>query len=262
MAKKTLRKGDNHKKKTRSKRGKRGGGPPTLKDIYREAHEYVTGRLSRGKINENIAKQAESDARKMKEMEEREIKTNQPGAETPAERVDRMRAKRAASKEFADKNTEDANIAASTAIEKQQLEARKRKEDRENDTNPEINERELCALFDTSKTLTEEQKKIKEKIKEGEFYYYLPNDERVVFGTVVDATVEPVSKYKKETCKVTFRNNENRERTMDFDEDRPTIGGPMVFRYTLNKSEEQPGGNRKKKTRSKRTKRGTKRATK
>ena len=76
MAKKTLRKGDNHKKKTRSKRGKRGGKPPTLPEIYkgyvdniyRPGHKWwYKGRESRGAINE-------SDARKRKEMDERERK--------------------------------------------------------------------------------------------------------------------------------------------------------------------------------------------
>jgi hypothetical protein len=74
MAKKTLRKGDNHKKKTRSKRGKRGGKPPTLpeiynkyvRNIYRPAHRrWYNGRWSRGEINE-------SDARSKKEEEKRE----------------------------------------------------------------------------------------------------------------------------------------------------------------------------------------------
>ena len=234
MAKKTLRKGDNHKKKTRSKRGKRGGKPPTLKDIatgayqrykndiYRPAHKYFTGRISTGAYNDNMAKQAESDARKMKEMEERKRKQE--------EREEREK------ENYNNIFMKDTNLNI-------------------------INERVLYNMRDKLKSerTTDEQN----IIDNGNFYRYNNLYEREDLGKVKDIG------YLEDT--LIRAHGDRPPDNINFYKDGKwnvvIVDDDRELYYTLDKpieksNEEQPGGNRKKKTRSKRTKRGTKRATK
>ena len=239
MAKKTLRKGDNHKKKTRSKRGKRGGKPPTLQEIYegyvvniyRPGHEYLTGRESTGAINKNIANQDKNIAnqdetpRKTERMTAREMERNS--------RIQEME-----------------TVPGKYYVEKPN----------DIDNNPSIEGGELIKLLMNHPN--------NDIVQYGNFYIYLRhfgkiNEKEINLKLILGKAIG--SKYG---VTVQFRNEMGRDNYID-------IRRVKSFYYTLDKpdeksneepdeksNEQQPGGNRKKKTRSKRTKRGTKRATK
>lgn len=229
MAKKTLRKGDNHKKKTRSKRGKRGGGDdyiPFMKRIYRMGANAVG--------HETAGQKTYKAQQRYKESEDERKKWRDQIRNTTIERERKSRIQ------------EMETVPGKYYVEKPN----------DIDNNPSIEGGELIKLLMNHPN--------NDIVQYGNFYIYLRhfgkiNEKEINLKLILGKAIG--SKYGDT---VQFRNEMGRDNNID-------IRRVKSFYYTYDNTiedsveisnEEQSGGNRKKKTRSKRTKRGTKRATK
>jgi hypothetical protein len=227
MAKKTLRKGDNHKKKTRSKR--RGG----ILSFDRFSKYFSRTLKEQQRTMENKKEKEEMHKKDEKEIEEGRRKR------LVKDRIEDMKLN---PNKYYVENPEDII-----------------------DNNPSIEGRELIKLLIKPKSeRTPEEQNI---IDNGNFYIYLTSFQKST-GKQINIKLilgKAQSPYYGYGYTVQFKIEEKSIfQNIDID-----IVKSFYYTYdnTIEDSVEisngeQPGGNRKKKTRSKRTKRGTKRATK